>query len=40
MILSTTAQFLTALNAKRFLKDLFHDLPFPLISIQVDGGSE
>ena len=30
----------TALNAKRFLKTLIADLPFPLISIQVDGGSE
>ena len=30
----------TAVNAKRFLQDLIKDLPFPPISIQVDGGSE
>lgn len=30
----------TARNAKRFLNGLIKDLPFPLISIQVDGGSE
>ena len=30
----------TALNAKRFLNGLIKDLPFPLRSIQVDGGSE
>lgn len=30
----------TAVNAKRFLQDLIKDLPFPLISIQIDGGSE
>ena len=29
-----------AKKTRRFLKDLVHDLPFPLISIQVDGGSE
>jgi len=30
----------TALNAKQFLEVLINDLPFPLISIQVDGDSE
>ena len=30
----------TAGNAKRFLLDILGELPFPLISIQVDGGSE
>ena len=30
----------TAGNAKRFLLDLLDTLPFPLVSIQVDGGSE
>ena len=30
----------TAGNAKRFLMDLLGALPFPLLSVQVDGGSE
>ena len=30
----------TAGNARRFLMDLLETLPFPLLSIQVDGGSE
>ena len=30
----------TAGNARRFLMDLLGTLPFPLLSIQVDGGSE
>ncbi len=30
----------TAGNAKRFLLDLLDTLPFPLLSVQVDGGSE
>ncbi len=30
----------TARNAKRFLQTVIRELPFPLISIQVDGGSE
>ena len=30
----------TATNAKRFLMDLLGALPFPLLSVQVDGGSE
>ena len=30
----------TAGNAKRFLMDLLGALPFPLVSVQVDGGSE
>ena len=30
----------TAGNAKRFLLDIPGELPFPLVSIQVDGGSE
>ena len=30
----------TAGNARRFLLDLLDTLPFPLLSIQVDGGSE
>ncbi len=30
----------TATNAKRFLMDLLGTLPFPLLSAQVDGGSE
>lgn len=30
----------TALNAKRFLAEMLGDLPFPVRSVQVDGGSE
>ena len=30
----------TAGNARRFLMDLVGALPFPLLSVQVDGGSE
>ena len=30
----------TAGNSRRFLMDLLETLPFPLLSIQVDGGSE
>ena len=30
----------TAANARRFLMDLLGALPFPLLSLQVDGGSE
>ena len=30
----------TALNAKRFLDAVFADMPFPVRSVQVDGGSE
>ena len=30
----------TAGNARRFLLDILSELPFPLVSVQVDGGSE
>ncbi|MCY3624176.1 MAG: integrase core domain-containing protein [Gammaproteobacteria bacterium] len=30
----------TAGNARRFLMDLLGELPIPLLSVQVDGGSE
>jgi len=30
----------TARNAARFLKDVLRDMPFPIRSVQVDGGSE
>ena len=30
----------TARNARRFLQAVIEDLPFPLHSVQVDGGSE
>ena len=30
----------TAGNARRFLLDILGELPFPLVSVQVDGGSE
>ena len=40
MMVSRAHARATALNAKRFLAEMLKDLPFPVRSVQVDGGSE